>query len=148
MTRLNERAVEDLLGLEYGKPKTFLVLSLLYDDLDWGGTVYHVDHIIPQAHAARRVLMGMNLPEHRIREITGSVDRLGNLQLLSAQENLEKGPLPFESWITGRSDAYRERHLIEYTPDLWTAAMLPDFMCGRERLIRQRLMRLTERAPA
>ncbi|WP_172978847.1 DUF262 domain-containing protein [Roseovarius sp. THAF8] len=144
MTRLDERGVEDLLDLKYGKAKTFLALSLLYDDLDWGGTNYHVDHIIPRARAARRVLMGMNLPENRVQEITTSVDLLGNLQLLSAQENIEKGDLPFESWITSRSDVYRDRHLIEHSPDLWTAAMLPDFVRGRERLIRQRLLALTE----
>lgn len=92
--------------------------------------------------------MGMNLPEQRIREITAAVDQIGNLQLLPGQENLEKGDLPFESWITGRSDAYRERHLIEYTPDLWTAAKLPEFVQGRERLIRQRLLTLTAREPA
>ncbi len=143
MTRLDERGVEDVLELTYGKPKTFLALSLLYDDLDWGGTTYHVDHIIPKARAARRVLMGMNLPESRIREITGSVDLIGNLQLLPAQENIEKGDLPFESWITGRSDAYRDRHLIEHAPDLWTAAMLPEFVRSRERLIRKRMLALT-----
>lgn len=145
LTRLDERGVEDLLELKYGKQKTFLALSLLYDDLDWSGTTYHVDHIIPQARAERRILMGMNLPEHRIREITDAVNCLGNLQLLPNRENLEKSDLPFESWITGRSDTYRDRHLIEYTPDLWTASMLPEFVRGRERLIRQRLLALTDR---
>lgn len=148
MARLDERAVEDLLDLNYNKPRTFLALSLLHDDLDWGGAAHHVDHIIPRARADRRVLMGMNLPESRIREITASVDRLGNLQLLPGQENLEKGDLPFESWITGRSDSYRSRHLIPYTPELWTAAMLPEFLRSREKLIRERLLALTRPEPA
>ncbi|WP_322864907.1 DUF262 domain-containing protein [Aquicoccus sp. G2-2] len=148
LTRLDERGVEELLELKHGKPKTFLALSLLYNDLDWNGTIYHVDHIIPQARAARRILMGMNLPEHRIREITDAVNRLGNLQLLPSQENLEKSDLPFEAWITGRSDTYRDRHMIEHTPDLWTTAMLPEFVRGRERLIRRRLLALTEKEPA
>lgn len=138
-TRLDERAVEELLELKYNKAKTFLALSLLYDDLDWGGTSYHVDHIIPRDDANRRVLMSANVPEHRIREVLASVDRLGNLQLLPGPENLEKGALSFGSWITGRSDAYRERHMISQKPDLWTAAQLPEFVHDRERLIRQRL---------
>ncbi|TDE38929.1 DUF262 domain-containing protein [Antarcticimicrobium sediminis] len=148
MTRLDERAIEELLELGYGKPKTFLALSLLYDDLDWNGIIYHVDHIIPQARATRRVLMGMNLPEHRVREIASAVNRLGNLQFLPAHENIEKGDMPFDAWITSRSDAYRDRHLIEHTPDLWTATMLPEFVRSRERLIRQKLLELTERVPA
>lgn len=138
-TRVDARAIEELLDLKYKKSKTFLALSLLYDDLDWGGTTYHIDHIIPQDHANRRVLMGMNLPEYRIQEILASVDRLGNLQLLPAQENLEKSAISFESWITGRSDAYRQRHLISHEPDLWRARHLPEFVQDRERLIRQRL---------
>lgn len=138
-TRLDERAIEELLDLKYKKSKTFLALSLLYDDLDWGGTSYHVDHIIPRADASRRVLMGMNLPEHRIQEILASVDRLGNLQLLPAPENLEKGSMSFRSWITSRSDAYKERHMISQKPDLWTAAQLPEFVQDRDRLIRKRL---------
>jgi hypothetical protein len=87
--------------------------------------------------------MGMNLPEHRISEIMDSVERLGNLQLLPSQENIEKGDLPFESWITGRSDTYRSAHLIPYTPELWTASMLPEFVRSREKLIRERLLALT-----
>lgn len=140
-TRLDERSIEELLDLKYKKAKTFLALSLLYDDLDWGGTVYHVDHIIPQALASRRVLMGRNLPEHQIREITAAVDRLGNLQLLPAQENLEKGAIPFQSWITSRNDDFLERHMIDRKSDLWSELRLPEFVHDRERLIRQRLSR-------
>ncbi|MFV0514257.1 MAG: DUF262 domain-containing protein [Jhaorihella sp.] len=148
MTQLDERAVEELLDLGYGKPKAFLALSLLYGDLDWNGTVYHVDHIIPQKRADRRVLMGMNLPEHRIREITDCVNRLGNLQLLPSRENEEKNDLPFDAWITSRSDAYRARHLIEDAPELGMATMLPEFVRSRERLIRKRLMALTQKVAA
>lgn len=148
LARLDERAVEDLLDLTYNKPRTFLALSLIYDDLDWSGTAHHVDHIIPRSRAERRVLMAANLPEHRIHEITASVNRLGNLQLLPGQENLEKSDIPFESWITGRSDGYKAKHLIAHTPELWTEAMLPEFVREREKLIRQRLMALTGKVVA
>ena len=82
LARLDERGIEEVLQLQYKSAKTFFALSLLYEHLDWAGTQYQVDHIIPQSHAARRLLMGMNVPEHRIKEILGSVNRLGNLQLL------------------------------------------------------------------
>ena len=80
LARLDERGIEEVLGLEYKSSKCFFALSLLYDNLDWGGTQYHIDHIIPKSHAERRSLMGMNVPEHRIKEIIGSVNQLGNLQ--------------------------------------------------------------------
>lgn len=141
IARLDARAVEELLDLEYGKAKTFLALSLLYDGLDWNATAFHVDHIVPQARAARRVLQGMNIPEHKIREITDNVNRLGNLQLLPGTENIEKSDLPFDAWITSRDRDYMERHLIPDRLDLASAQMLPEFVREREKSIRQRLMR-------
>jgi hypothetical protein len=148
IARLDARAIEDLLDLEYGKAKTFLALSLLYDGLDWNVAAFHVDHIIPQARSARRVLQGMNIPEHKIREITDNVNRLGNLQLLPGTENIEKSDLPFDAWITSRDRDYMERHLIPDRLDLASAQMLPEFVREREKAIRQRLMRFAAMVPA
>lgn len=148
IARLDARAIEDLLSLEYGKAKTFLALSLLYDGLDWSTGAYHVDHIVPQARAGRRVLQGINIPEHRIREISDSVNRLGNLQLLPGTENIEKSDLPFDAWITSRDRGYMERHLIPDRLDLASAQMLPEFVREREKAIRQRLMRHAAMVPA
>ena len=148
ISRLDERAVEEILNLEYGKAKTILALSLLYDGLDWNSTNFHVDHIVPQSKAERKILQGMNVPEHKIREIAASVNRLGNLQLIPGQENLEKTDLPFDSWITGRDRYYLERHLIPDRLDLATAMMLPEFVQEREKLLRRRLMRFSTRLTA
>ncbi|WP_026759098.1 hypothetical protein [Sediminimonas qiaohouensis] len=81
-------------------------------------------------------------------QVLGADDRLGNLQLLPGHENLEKGDIPFDAWITSRSDTYRERHMISYKPDLWTARQLPEFVADRERLIRERLTKLATSALA
>lgn len=143
LSQLDARAVEEVLNLKYGKAKTFLALSLMYDDADWSDMEVHVDHIIPEAEAKRRVLMAQNLPEHRIREITDSVNRLGNLQFLPGSENIEKSDIPFASWITGRNREYLQRHMIPERPDLWMPAQLPEFVREREKLIRQRLLNLS-----
>jgi hypothetical protein len=142
LSRLDARGIEEVLELRHGKGKTFLALSLLYDGLDWGTAGLHVDHIIPQAMAARRVLQGQNLREDRISAIQSSVDRLGNLQLLPPSENMEKSDLSFDAWITSRDRRYLERHLIRDRPDLWRPAMLPKFVEERENLIRRRLSQL------
>jgi hypothetical protein len=145
ISRLDERAVTNFLDLQYGKAKTFLALSLLYEGLDWNAGGYQVDHIVPQARAARRVLQGMNIPESRIREITASANRLGNLQLLPAAENAEKSDLPFDAWITSRHRDYMSNHLIPNRLDLASAQMLPEFVREREKLIRQKLLGLAGR---
>lgn len=142
ISRLDDRAIEEVLAFTYGAAKTFLALSLLYDNLDWSGTTYQEDHIIPQTAADLRVLRGMNLPEHRIQQIRDAVNRLGNLQLLPAGENLEKSDLSFDHWITSRDRMYRARHFIPEDAATWRVTMLPEFVAAREKLIWAELQRL------
>ena len=142
LARLDERGIEEVLRLGYKSSKCFFALSLLYDNLDWGGTQYHVDHIIPQSHAERRSLMAMNMPEHRIKEIMGCVNQIGNLQLLPANENLEKSDLPFDAWIQTRDSLYRDRHFIPDRVDHWHITKLPEFIASREKLLWKAMQRL------
>lgn len=126
--------------MQQSRSRSFIALSLLYGEIDWVGSKWHVDHIIPQASAGKNVLRGMNLPEHRVLEITSAANRLGNLQLLPAGENIEKSATPFDSWITGRDRFFRDRHMIPDEADLWRVTMLPEFVREREKVIRQRLL--------
>jgi hypothetical protein len=48
LARLDERGIEEVLQMQYKSSKCFFALSLLYENLDWAGTQYHVDHIIPR----------------------------------------------------------------------------------------------------
>lgn len=140
MSRVDERTIEELLEMQYGKPRTYVALSLLYQGIDWNGSNWHVDHIIPQADAQKNVLRARNLPEHRIQEILASVNSLGNLQLLRADENIEKGALPFRSWITGRHSDYYTDQMIPQL-ELCDVLSLPEFVREREKLIRARLIK-------
>lgn len=142
LSQVDERTIEELFEMQYGKPRTFVALSLLYQDIDWNGSTWHVDHIIPQADAQKNVLKGRNLPEHRIQEIIGAVNSLGNLQLLRGDENIEKGALPFRSWITGRRVDFYDQHMIPERLDLCDVLTLPEFVREREKLIRKRLLEL------
>lgn len=148
LSEVDERTIEELLEMDYGKPRTFVALSLLYQGVDWSGSAWHVDHIIPQAEANKNTLRGRNLPEHRIQEILGAVNSLGNLQLLRGDENIEKGALPFRSWITGRRVDFYDQHMIPDRLDLCDVTSLPEFVREREKLIRARILKLLGRAPA
>ena len=142
LARLDERGIEEVLQLQYKSSKCFFALSLLYENLDWGGTQYHVDHIIPHSHADRRRLMSANISEHRIKAIMASVDRIGNLQLLPASENLEKSDMPFDTWMQTRDEHYLKRHYIPDVVDDRHVSKLPEFAAAREKLIWQNLNRL------
>lgn len=145
IAQVDERMIDEILELQYGKPRTFVALSLLYQDVDWSGSTWHLDHIIPQADAQKGILRGRNLPEYRIEEILNSVNRLGNLQLLRSDENLEKSDLPFRSWITGRRLDFHEQHMIPSRLDLCDVMALPEFVREREKLIRKRLAQVLGR---
>lgn len=148
LSQVDERTIDELLEMQYGKPRTFVALSLLYPEIDWNGSVWHVDHIIPQADAQKNVLRGRNIPEHRIQEILGAANSLGNLQLLRGDENLEKGAQPFRSWITGRRYDFYEQHMIPERLDLCDVLSLPEFVREREKLIRRRLIERLGQVPA
>ncbi|MDO8327973.1 MAG: DUF1524 domain-containing protein, partial [Cypionkella sp.] len=142
LSQVDERTMDELLEMQYGRPRTFVALSLLYQGIDWNGSNWQIDHIIPQADAQKNVLRGRNLPEHRIQEILGAVNSLGNLQLLRGDENNEKGALPFRSWITGRRMDFHDQHMIPDRLDLCDVMWLPEFVREREKLIRKRLLEL------
>jgi hypothetical protein len=142
LSHLDERAIEELLELQYGKSRTFVALSLLYSGIDWNGSIWHVDHIIPQAEFSKNVLRGRNLPEHRINEILSAANSIGNLQLLRADENIEKNAIPFRSWITGRGSDFLGRNMIPDRIDYWDVTTLPEFVREREKLMRHRILQM------
>ena len=138
----DEGNLEGALSAGYGKRTCFLALSLLYDAHAWGSTPHHIDHIIPRSLADRKTLAAQGLTETRITRILESVNRLGNLQLLLARENLEKSNMPFARWLETRDAVFRERHLIPDDPALWDIGALPEFVAAREALIQQRLRQI------
>lgn len=142
LSRVDSRTIDELLDLQYGKARTFVALSLLYQGIDWNGSTWHMDHIIPQADAQKNTLRGRNIAEHRVQEILGAVNRLGNLQLLRSDENIEKSALPFRSWITGRRGDFYDQNMIPERLDHCDVLWLPEFVREREQLIRKRFLTL------
>ena len=142
ISRLDERGIEEVLALEYGKPKTFLALKLIQIATHASGTNFHEDHIIPKAHASQNILQHQGVSASRIKQIKDSVNLIGNIQLLPVDDNLEKSSRPFDEWIETRNEAYREEHLIPNQSKLWKATELPEFVRERNKLIRTALMRV------
>ncbi len=135
----DDNNLEALLDTRYTQRTCFLALSVLYDEHNWGSSLYHIDHIIPRSLCTRKALQGRGLSEAKIEEIVGCVDRLGNLQLLPGRENSEKSNLEFGDWIKTREGGFLERHLIPPEPHLWCPEALPEFVAAREKLIRKRM---------
>ncbi|HVW55864.1 MAG TPA: DUF262 domain-containing protein [Rhizobiaceae bacterium] len=137
-----DSTIESILQLRYGQKLAFLALTLLYDEHRWGNIPHHVDHIFPHAVLSRNALMGLNISQSKIDEVQVLENRFGNLELLSAPENLEKNAQQFSTWIRTRDEGFLSRHSIPEGEHLHTVLMLPKFIEEREKLVRQRLRRL------
>ncbi len=125
-----------LVDSNYKSPTCFLALSLLYPERNWGGTSYHIDHIIPRSMCSERALRQANVAQEDMAQIIQHVDRLGNLQLLPDRENLEKSNTDFATWVQTRDAGFLQRNLIPEDKTLWSPDKLTQFVQAREALIR------------
>ena len=79
----------------YGNKLTFLALSILYPDYNWGSVTFHQDHIFPKDIISQKNMKNVGFNIDRITNCLEIRDRLGNLELLSPSENTEKSNQPF-----------------------------------------------------
>lgn len=138
----DETAMANFLDLSYGALEAFLALSLLYDEHNWGAMQFHQDHIFPQSLFTPARLAESGLTADQQMRYRTLFNRVGNLQLLGANENLEKLNKPFDEWLQTRHPSARERHLIPDNPVLYGFSHFEEFVTAREELIRQRLTNL------
>lgn len=131
-TAFDESAIDDILNKTYQGKQTFLALSLLYDNATWTLSSFHQDHIF--ASSLFKDSDKFSVPMEWI----SLKNRIGNLCLLKATENMEKQDLPVEEWLETRDQGFLKRHLIPEDRSLWTLDQFPQFLEARERLISAR----------
>lgn len=127
-------SLDEMLARAYGQQQTFLALSLLYDDTGWGTMQFHQDHIF-----ARSLFKPKELSPLGRLDWISKKDRLGNLCLLLASENMSKKDMPVDEWLGSREPGFLKRHLIPNDQALWKFERFPDFLEAREKLVRSRL---------
>ncbi len=135
-------AFERFLSNTYGGKLTFLALSILYPENNWGIISYHQDHIFPKAIFTWSKMQEANCTWEQYTKYKELKEYIGNLELLEYQENQEKSDIPFDEWIRTRDDSFKNRHLIPDDPELWKFENFEAFMDKREDLIVERLSQL------
>lgn len=91
--------IERLLDLEYGKAKSYSVLSLLYMSLNHNYQ-YHQDHIFPWAVFNKKKLLSLGvIGEGVMNEYLDCYNKIANLQLIEATSNIEKSDRLFKDWL-------------------------------------------------
>jgi len=134
---VDDDTIETILSLTYGKPLTFLALSLLYDNHNWRNLSYHQDHIFPRALFTSKHMDRLGLSADQQKRYLELMNRVGNLQLLVPQENLEKSDQDFERWLASRDLSFRRQHSIPDDSRLLSFDYFEEFINARDELIRK-----------
>lgn len=113
-----EEDIENLLSYKYGGRYTFLVLSLLYPNLDYRNQ-FHQDHISPRNFfTSARKLSRKGIPYEKHNFYLENYNYLANLQLLEGVLNQEKVDKDFKIWFeqtnptTNSKADYKAKHYI------------------------------------
>jgi len=89
---INEDEIEAFKYIRYGNPAIFAILQLLYEGLNYKTYSFHIDHIFPKSKFHKK-------NEKLRKDFIYRANDLFNLQLLSGQENKEKGRKDPEIWL-------------------------------------------------
>lgn len=138
----NEEIAENVLEYEKGSKRTFLALTLLYPETDWGSIQYEQDHIFPASHLDEDRLREQGMPEEKIRTFVEERDKLPNLQLLTEGENKGKQDTPFEEWVSNQSEEFYDRHFVPDQAELHQLDHFGDFVEERRAMIKQHLLEM------
>lgn len=141
-TYFDEDTINNFLSIEYGKKETFLGLTMLYDEHNWGTIPHHQDHIISKNLFDKKIMNEMGFDRNKQEKYIQLKDSIANLELLTANENLEKYSKDFKEWVSTRDNNFKRKHLIPENPELLKFEHFEDFIIEREKLIRQRLISL------
>jgi uncharacterized protein with ParB-like and HNH nuclease domain len=105
----NEDDIDTLIGLQYGNKKTYCALTLLYPGLNQSFK-YHQDHIHPKSFFGKTKLRSLGLTEEQVETYQELCNNLPNLQLLQANQNIEKSDKYFSDWVESTFPNINERN--------------------------------------
>lgn len=139
--RINQDDIEWLLTLQYGNPAILPVLQILYPNLDYKNSTFHIDHIYPKSKfTVKNKLLNQ--------EYINDKNSLFNLQLLQGQENIVKRDMDPEQWLNdhfngdiNKINAYKKENYIS-TEFLMTWQDFDKFKQLRIKNIKEALMNL------
>ncbi|WP_417438949.1 DUF262 domain-containing protein [Idiomarina sp.] len=140
--RFDDEEIDELVQLEYGNPRAFSLLSLLFCGFDFSRH-FHVDHIYPKGLFSSKKLSSINIPEERHKLYQDHVNRLPNLQLMEGSVNNEKRQKMPNDWYIQQwpDESARKAHLqsqaISWLPD--SISEFLDFYEDREKLLKARI---------
>jgi len=136
----DEEIAENFLEYKYGSKRTFLALSLLYPQNDWGSIQHHMDHIFPSSKVNIDDLVSVGYTHNEAEELTERANQLANLQLLTARENESKQDKTFEQWVNSQNSSFFDRHMIPSDQEYHKLENFDKFLDKREEKIKDKII--------
>ncbi|WP_367713003.1 GmrSD restriction endonuclease domain-containing protein [Helicobacter pylori] len=99
--KITNDAIEDMMGSSSDARRVFPILQILYPNLNYKTTIFHIDHIYPKSKFKKE-------NEKLDKDFCGN--HLYNLQLLESQENSAKKDKDPEVWL---KEEYKNEQAIE-----------------------------------
>jgi len=113
---ITEEYIDTFLEYKKGK-KAFMVLSMLYPDLQYNALPYDQDHIHPSINFRNRTLRDFGLTEEELLEWRKMKDQLPNLQMMDGRSNKVKNQSPFKKWLNEKPINEKESYFKDnYIP--------------------------------
>ena len=132
--------IANLLDLQYGNPKTYCALTLIYPALNYSFR-YHQDHIHPKSKFSKRAMKDAGISEDKFDQYNTHQNSIANLQLLEATSNAEKGDTPFKEWLNflhpekSARDRYLQQHHVDPAQSLEFVDFV-DFVNARRKVVK------------
>ncbi|MCK9293335.1 DUF262 domain-containing HNH endonuclease family protein [archaeon] len=116
----------DFSKINYRDTKHFLLLSLLYPDFNFSSnnkySIPHVDHIFPKSLLKNKFSDSL-------------INNIGNLQILSSNDNETKNNIKFEEWINTRDETYLNKNYLPLNKELYKIENFEQFIEERTKIL-------------
>ena len=139
---ITEADIDDFLEYKKGR-QAFVVLSLLYPNLQYNEIKFDQDHIHPTVMFKLRNLRKLGLDDETIEKWIEMKDQLPNLQMMQERKNRVKNKTPFKEWIDNKNEAERKAYLEQnFIPDNGSFELqnFGNFFEGRKRILKKILI--------
>lgn len=119
--KISSDDVDRMMDFQYGNPAILPILQVLYPNLDYKNSTFHIDHIYPKSKFK-------NENNELEKDYVEKAHFLYNLQLLQGNENIEKKAKDPELWLSEHFSrdkeqikAYKQRNYIDEEFEInWT----------------------------
>lgn len=116
----------DFSKINYRDTKHFLLLSLLYPDFNFSSnnkySIPHVDHIFPKSLLKNKFSDSL-------------INNIGNLQILSSNDNESKNNILFDEWINTRDEIYSDKNYLPLNKGLYKIENFEQFIEERTKIL-------------